>query len=62
MTREQQRIFEDAVKLGIVKNDTDAYEAGCAILRRQLQDLKTKQEETARAEAAAIAALQGNLF
>lgn len=62
VTMEQQRVFDDAVKLGLVKTSKEAYEAGCAILRRQLQDLKTEREETDRAEAEAIAALQGNLF
>jgi hypothetical protein len=62
MTREQQRVFEEAVKLGVVKTDAEAYEAGCAILRVQIQNLKAEREQTARAEAEAIAALQGNLF
>jgi hypothetical protein len=62
MTREQQRVFDDAVKLGVVKNDTEAYEIGCAALRVQIQTTKAKWEEAQRAEAQAIAALQGNLF
>ncbi len=62
MTREQQRVFEEAVKLGVVKADTEAYEAGCAALRLQIEIAKAMQEHAQRAEAEAIAALQGKLF
>jgi predicted metal-binding protein len=44
---------------GLVKNHQEAYELGCAALRRQLQELKdeeaAKHEAAARAEAEAIA-------
>jgi hypothetical protein len=66
MTREQERIFDEAVTRGIVKNHKAAYEIGCAVLRRQLDELreeeKAKQEAAARAEAEAIARNQFNLF
>jgi hypothetical protein len=66
MTQEQQHIFEQAVIRGIVSNYKQAYEAGAAALRRQLDELKqeekAKLEAAARAEAEAIARNQFKLF
>jgi hypothetical protein len=53
MTREQQHVIDEAVVRGLVKNHNAAYEAGCAALRRQLDELK--QEEKRKLEAAATA-------
>jgi hypothetical protein len=53
MTQEQRQVFEQAVYRGIVKNARQAYEDGCAALRRQLLELR--EEEAAKAEAAAQA-------
>jgi hypothetical protein len=53
MTREQQHVIDEAVLRGLVKNYNAAYEAGCAALRRQLDELK--REEQRKLEAAAIA-------
>ncbi len=59
MTREQEQIIEQAVVRGLVKSHREAYEAGCAALRRQLNELneeeKAKCEAAARAEAEALA-------
>ncbi|MBV8772701.1 MAG: hypothetical protein JO166_10310 [Deltaproteobacteria bacterium] len=66
MTLEQQHVIDEAVSRGIVKNHKAAYEAGCAALRRQLDELKREEqakiEAAARAEAEAIARNQFNLF
>jgi hypothetical protein len=66
MTQEQQHVFEQAVIRGIVSNYKQAYEAGAAALRRQLDELKqeekAKLEAAARAEAEAIARNQFKLF
>lgn len=66
MTQEQQRVFEEAVTRGLVKNHRQAYETGCAILRRQLQELKdeekAKLQAAARAEAEALARNQLPLY
>jgi ABC-type Zn uptake system ZnuABC Zn-binding protein ZnuA len=65
MTREQEHVIEQALVRGLVKNHREAYEAGCAALRRQLQELKeeeaAKLEAAARAEAEAIALNQFKL-
>lgn len=53
MTKEQEQILEHALIRGIVKNHREAYEAGCAALRRQLRELDV--EEAAKREAAALA-------
>ena len=59
MTREQEHVIEQAVVRGLVKNHKEAYEAGCAALRRQLQELQdeesAKRNAATRAEAEAIA-------
>ncbi len=66
MTQEQQHVFKQAVLRGLVKNAKEAYEAGCAALRRQLQELKdeerAKQEAAQKAEAEALARNQFSLF
>ena len=66
MTREQQHVFDEAVVRGLVKNHKAAYEAGCAALRRQLDELKREEqrklEAAATAEAEAIARNQFKLF
>jgi len=62
MTREQQRVLEQAIKQGLVKDDFEACELGCAVLRQKLQDSKAEREAAEKAKAEAIAALQGNLF
>jgi hypothetical protein len=62
MTREQQRVFEDAVTQGLVKNSKEAYEAGCAVLRNELQTTRARREAADRAEAEAVARNQGSLF
>jgi hypothetical protein len=62
MTREQQQVFEDAVTQGLVKNSKEAYETGCAALRRQLLAARAKREAAERAEAEAIARNQPSLF
>lgn len=53
MTREQENVIEQALVRGLVKNHPEAYEMGCAALRRQLRELE--EEETAKREAAARA-------
>jgi hypothetical protein len=50
MTREQEHVIGQALIHGLVKNHNEAYEAGCAALRRQLQELQ--EEENAKLEAA----------
>jgi len=66
MTREQEHVIGEAVIRGLVKNQHQAYEAGCAALRRQLEELKCEEhrklEIAARAEAEAIAQNHFNLF
>lgn len=66
MTQEQQRIVAEALSRGLVKNAREAYEAGCAALRRQLHELRQEEEAklaaAARAEAEAIARSRPNLF
>jgi hypothetical protein len=66
MTREQQHVFDEAVVRGLVKNHEAAYEAGCAALRRQLDELKREEERkleaAANAESEAIARNQFNPF
>jgi hypothetical protein len=62
MTLEQQRVFEEAVTQGLVKNSKQAYEIGCAALRKQLQEARTRREAAESAEAQAIARNQGSLF
>lgn len=65
MTQEQEHVIAQALMRGLVKNHAEAYEAGCAALRRQLQELKeeeaAKLEAAARAEAEAVALNQFNL-
>lgn len=65
MTREQEHVFEQAVLRGLVKNHQQAYEAGFAALRRQLQELEeeeaAKREAAARAESEAVARNPFNL-
>ncbi len=53
MTQEQEHVIAQALMRGLVKNHKEAYEAGCAALRRQLQELE--EEEAAKREAAALA-------
>jgi hypothetical protein len=59
VTQEQEGVIQYAVMRGLAKNRNEAYEAGCAALRRQLQELlqeeNAKQKAAARAEAEAIA-------
>jgi hypothetical protein len=59
MNREQESVIEQALVRGLVKNHREAYEAGCAALRRQLRELEeeeaAKREAAARAEAEAVA-------
>jgi predicted metal-binding protein len=59
MNPEQDHVIAQALMCGLVKNHQEAYELGCAALRRQLQELKdeeaAKHEAAARAEAEAIA-------
>jgi hypothetical protein len=62
MTLEQQRIFGQAVEQGLVKNLREAYEVGCAELRRQLQKRKAEDEIADKAEAEAFARNQLRLF
>jgi hypothetical protein len=62
MTLEQQRVFEQSVKQGLVKNEREAYELGAAELRRQLQNQKATTLAAQTAEAEAIARNQLNLF
>ena len=62
MTPEQQRVFEQAVEQGLVKNAKEAYEVGCAKLRRQLQERKTAAEAADKAAAEAMARNQLKLF
>jgi hypothetical protein len=40
MTGEQEDVIGQALIHGLVKNYNEAYEAGCAALRRQLQELQ----------------------
>ena len=62
MTQEQEHVIAQALMRGLVKNHKEAYEAGCAALRRQLQELQeeenAKLDAAARAEAEAIARSQ----
>jgi hypothetical protein len=63
MTREQEQIVDQALICGLVKSHREAYELGCAALRRQLQELQ--EEERAKVEAATRAegeALARNQF
>ena len=63
MTKEQEYVIAQALVRGLVKNHTEAYEAGCAALRRQLRELK--EEDNAKSAAAARAeseALDHNPF
>jgi hypothetical protein len=66
MTREQEDVIDHAVIRGVVRNHKEAYEAGCAALRRQLRELKeeedAKREAAARAEADAVARNQFKPF
>jgi len=62
MTLEQQRIFELAVKQGLVNNEREAYELGAAELRRQLQNQKAATFAAQTAEAEALAKNQLKLF
>ena len=62
MTLEQQRVFEQAVELGLVKNLGAAYEVGCAELRRRLQQRKAADEAADKAEAEMFARNQLRLF
>ena len=66
MTREQEYVIEQALMRGLVKNREEAYDAGCAALRRQLEELreeeKAKDKAAARAEAEAIARNPFNLL
>ena len=62
MTKEQQRIFEQAVTRGIVNSAKDAYEIGAAELRRQLQHQDDEARAAAQAEAEEIARRQLPLF
>ena len=59
MTREQENVVEQALVRGVVKNHREAYEMGCAALRRQLRELEdeeaAKREAAARAESEAVA-------
>jgi hypothetical protein len=59
MTLEQEHVTEQALACGLVKNHVEAYEIGCAALRRQLQELKeedaAKLDAAARAESEAVA-------
>jgi hypothetical protein len=59
MTVEQQRVFQQAVDQGLVKNAKEAFEVGAAALRRQLQKRKA---QAAAAEAKAITQNQLRLF
>jgi hypothetical protein len=58
LTQEQQNIIRQSLVRGVARNRKDACEAGCAALRRQLQELleeeEAKQNAAARAEAEAI--------
>jgi len=62
MTQEQEHVIAQALMRGLVKNHKEAYEAGCAALRRQLRELQeeenAKLDAAARAEAEAIARSQ----
>ena len=62
MTQEQEHVIAQALMRGLVKNHKEAHEAGCAALRRQLQELQeeenAKLDAAARAEAEAIARSQ----
>ena len=66
MTQEQQQVFEQAVLSGIARNAKEAYEAGCAALRRQLAELKAeqiaKQQAAQKSEDEFIASNQFSLF
>jgi hypothetical protein len=66
MTQEQEHVIEQALMRGLVKNHREAYEAGCAALRRQLHELKeeekAKHEAATRAEAQALACNEFKLF
>lgn len=59
ITQEQEDVIAQALLRGLVKNHKEAYEAGCAALRRQLQELQdeenAKRNAATRAEAEAIA-------
>ena len=53
MTEEQERVFEQAVVRGLVRNLPQAYEAGSAALRLKLQELE--EEEIAKQKASELA-------
>jgi hypothetical protein len=60
---EQDEVVRQAIVRGLVRNRKDAHEAGCAALRRQLQELV--EEESAKEKAAARAgaeAIERNPF
>ena len=65
MTQEQEHVIAQALMRGLVKNHKEAYEAGCAALRRQLQELQeeenAKLQAATQAESEAIARNQFNL-
>jgi hypothetical protein len=52
-TQEQDDVIQQALMRALAKNRKEAYEAGCAALRRQLQELL--EEENAKQKAAARA-------
>ena len=66
MTREQEHVIGEAVVRGLAKNQHQAHEAGCAALRRQLEELKREEQRklefAERAEAEAIASDRHNGF
>ena len=65
MTPEQEHVIEQALIRGLVRNHKEACEAGCAALRRQLQELQeeenAKLQAATQAESEAIARNQFNL-
>jgi hypothetical protein len=59
ITLEQQRIFQQALDQGLIKNAKEAFEVGAAALRRQLQKRKAQAAAT---EAEAMIQNQLRLF
>ncbi len=59
ITEEQERIFEQAVLRGLVKNLQQAYEAGSAALRLKLQELQEEEQAKLNAAERAESALLG---
>ena len=60
LTQAQQNVIQESLIRGVARNRKDASEAGCAALRKQLQELLEEEVAKQRAAARAEAEVSGS--